>query len=101
MINAIPLACCRAEIENLGLAPPDDAALIAVIETDQELVAQLNEYYTGDGESGLDTAEREWLLDVVAIHFTKRAWPANMEANDAATEFMQDLTAAAMDADWL
>ncbi len=55
-----PLACCRWELENRRMVPPSNEALRLIIETDPDLVADLNRFY-GDAtpDGGLDKAERE------------------------------------------
>jgi hypothetical protein len=73
-LDHIPFRCCRAELVEQGYTPPSDAALAAVIESDSELVAALNQHYTGS-QVRLDAFAREWLFETFAIYFTGALWP--------------------------
>ena len=74
--------------------PPSNFVLRIVVEEDAKLVRTLNARYadaTPDG--GLDTVERDALLDVVAKHFIERLWPRS-GGMDATRPFMADLQRA-------
>jgi hypothetical protein len=82
------------------MTPPSNFALRVVVEEDDTLVGSLNDLYadaTPDG--GLDTVERDALLDVVGKHFTGRQWPRS-GGMDATRRFMADLQRALIRAGW-
>lgn len=101
MLNPTPLACCKAELAKISIVPPSDAALTALIETDDYLTDKLNQYYTNEGEDSLDTAEREELYDLIAQHFTGRGWPTNMDSHEISHKFVIDFVASAIAAEWM
>src|ERR1700677_5036206 len=71
-----PLACCRRELEQRRMTPPSNFVLRIVVEEDPKLVRTLNAHYADAApDGGLDTAERDALLDVVGRHFIERLWP--------------------------
>lgn len=97
---AAALACCRRELEERHVTPPSNFLLRIVVEEDQKLVRSLNARYadaTADG--GLEAAERDALLDVLARHFTGQRWPrsASMEAT---RHFVVELQTAMTAARW-
>ena len=95
-----PLACCRWELEQRRMTPPSNVALRIVVEEDPNLVRALNADY-GDAtpDGGLDTDERDALLDVLGRHFTGRPWPRS-GGIDATRQFMADLGNAMVAAGW-
>jgi hypothetical protein len=95
-----PLACCRWELERRHMVPPSNEALRLVIETAPRLVDTLNEYY-GDAapDGGLDKVEREQLLDLLARHFTGKAWPRT-GGMEITRRFMASLQRAMSAAGW-
>jgi len=65
------------------MTPPSNFALRFIVEDDQKLVRSLNARYAdATAEGGLEAAERQALLDVLARHFTGRPWhrSGSMEA---------------------
>jgi hypothetical protein len=100
-INPIPLACCRAELNARNLRAPSDAELAKLIEADQELTQILNDCYNGPDESGLDTAEREQLLEIIGFKFAGSHWPCNFDSEDYTRQFAKRLVANAEAAGWL
>ena len=77
------LACCRQELEQRLVTPPSNFLLRIVVEEDQKLVRSLNGRYADAASDvgGLEAAERDALLDVLARHFTGQRWPcSSMEA---------------------
>ncbi len=99
-INPVPLACCKFELEKQGLVPPSDQDLAKVLETDEALVTQLNQYYIGSGEEGLDTFERDWVKEVIALHFTGCNWPCNMDNQQTTKTFAELLVKNSKAAGW-
>jgi hypothetical protein len=82
------------------MTPPSNFVLRIVIEEDTKLVQCLNAYYadaTPDG--GLDTVERDALLDTLGRHFTGQPWPRSGGMN-ATRRFMADLQRAMTRAGW-
>jgi hypothetical protein len=103
-IAKVPLACCRFELEKQGLVPPSDKALADILETDEAFVIQLNQYYVGEestGDHGLDTYERDWLKENIAMHFTGRSWPCNSDDRQSTEQFAKDLVVNTKAAGWL
>ncbi len=97
---AAPLACCRWELEQRHLTPPSNFALRIVVEEDAKLVRRLNASYADAApDGGLDTVERDALLDVLGRHFTGRPWPRS-GGMDATRRFMADLQEAMVAARW-
>ena len=101
-----PLACCRWELEQRHMTPPSNFALRIVIEEDCKLVWTLNANYANAApDGGLDTVERDALLDVLGLHFAGRQWPrsggievtrrflANLQRGMAAAGWKVDLFA--------
>ena len=82
------------------MAPPSNDALRQIIERDTDLVDTLNEYY-GDAtpDGGLDTMERELLLDLLGRHFTGHLWPRT-GGMDATRRFMTSLQRAMVASGW-
>lgn len=76
-----------------GMIPPNRDAVRAIVEKDTNFVNTILEIYpTATKEFGLDTAERDTLLYLVANHFTGRDWPRNMERNkESLDKFFNDL----------
>jgi hypothetical protein len=88
------------------MTPPSNFALRIVIEEDCKLVRTLNiNYANASPDGGLDTVERDALLDVLALHFTGHQWPrsggmgvtrrflANLQRGMAAAGWKVDLFA--------
>jgi hypothetical protein len=100
-INSIPLACCKAELAARNVRPPSDQALAEVIEEDQEFTEILNDCYNGPDTSGLDTAEREILLDTIGLRFAGGHWPCFMDGVEYREQFANRLVANAQAAGWL
>lgn len=95
-----PLACCRWELEQRHMTPPSNFVLRIVVEEDPKLVRSLNAYYadaTPDG--GLDTVERDALLDTLGRHFTGQAWP-RAGGMQVTRRFMAELQRAMTRAGW-
>ena len=82
------------------MIPPSNDALRLVIETDADLVEELNHFYgdtTPDG--GLDSVERELLFDLFGRHFTGRLWPRT-GGMEATRRFMAEMQRAMTAAGW-
>lgn len=95
-----PLACCRWELEQRHMMPPSNFILRIIVEEDPKLVRRLNAHYAGAApDGGLDTIERDALLDVLGKHFTGRLWPRS-GGMDATRRFMGDLQHAMVAAGW-
>jgi hypothetical protein len=98
-LSSAALACCRQELEQRLVTPPSNFLLRIVVEEDQKLVRSLNARYadaTADG--GLEAAERDALLDVLARHFTGQRWPRS--SMEATRHFLVELQTAMMAARW-
>lgn len=96
-----PLACCRWELQHRHMTPPSDFALRIVVEDDPKLVRRLNAYYADAApDGGLDTVERDALLDTLGRHFTGQPWP-RAGGMDATRRFMADLQRAMTRAGWI
>jgi hypothetical protein len=95
-----PLACCRWELEQRHMVPPSNIALRIVVEEDPTLVRSLNaDYADATPDGGLDTVERDALLDVLGRHFTGQPWPRS-GGMDAIRLFMANLQRAMTKAGW-
>jgi hypothetical protein len=95
-----PLACCRFELEQRHMTPPSNIALRIIIEEDATLVRALNEHYADAApDGGLDTVERDALLDVLGRHFTAQPWPRS-GGIDATRRFLLQLQRAMSRAGW-
>jgi hypothetical protein len=95
-----PLACCRWELDQRHMTPPSNFALRIVVEEDPNLVRNLNaDYGDATADGGLDTDERDALLDIVGRHFTGRSWPRS-GGMDATRRFMAELQRAMTAAGW-
>ncbi len=82
------------------MTPPSNFALRIVVEEDAKLVRRLNAEYAGaTPDGGLDSVEREALLDAVGRHFTGRPWPRD-GGMDATRRFMAELQRAMTRAGW-
>ena len=95
-----PLACCRWELGQRHMTPPSNFVLRIIVEEDPRLVRTLNANYadaTADG--GLETDERDALLDVVARHYTGRQWPRS-DTIVATRHFMIELQNAMIATNW-
>jgi hypothetical protein len=76
------------------MTPPSNFALRIIVEEDPKLVRSLNPYYAGAAsDGGLDTADRDALLDVLGKHFTGRLWPRS-GGMEATRQFMVELQRA-------
>ena len=95
-----PLACCRWELEQRHMTPLSNIALRIVVEEDPRLVRLLNAHYADAApDGGLDTVERDALLDALGRHFTGQPWPRS-GGMDATRRFMADLQHAMVAAGW-
>jgi hypothetical protein len=82
------------------MMPPTNFALRIVVEEDPKLVRTLNaDYADATPDGGLDTVERDALLDVLGQHFTGRPWP-RCGGMDATRRFMGDLQRSMTRAGW-
>ena len=69
-------------------------------EEDPKLVRTLNTHYADAApDGGLDTVERDALLDVLGKHFIGRLWPRS-GGMDATRRFMADLQRAMTRSGW-
>ncbi len=95
-----PLACCRWELEQRHMTPPSNFILRIIVEEDAKLVRRLNaDYADAAPDGGVDTVERDALLDVLGRHFTGQPWPRS-GGMDATRRFMADLQEAMVAARW-
>jgi hypothetical protein len=82
------------------MTPPSNFALRFIVEEDRKLVRTLNANYADAApDGGLDNAEREALLNIIALHFIRRGWPRS-GSMDATRRFMADLQHAMAAAGW-
>lgn len=95
-----PLACCRWELEQRHMTPPSNFVLRIVVEEDPKLVRTLNAHYADAApDGGLDSLERDALLDVVGRHFIGQPWPRS-GGMDATRRFMVELQRAMSRTGW-
>jgi hypothetical protein len=95
-----PLACCRFELEQRHMIPPSNFALRIIVEEDPKLVRKLNaDYAYAAPDGGLDTDDRDTLLDVLGNHFTGRLWP-RAGSMVATRRYMAELQRAMARARW-
>jgi hypothetical protein len=89
-----PLACCRFELAQRRTIPPSNFALRIVVEEEPKLVRNLNARVAdAASDSGLESADREALLDIVGKHFTGKLWPRSGDMG-ATCRYMADLQRA-------
>jgi hypothetical protein len=82
------------------MTPPSNFALRIIVEEDARLVGRLNAGYAdAASDGGLERNDRDALLDVIARHFTGRAWPRG-GAMDATRRFMIDLQSGMLATLW-
>jgi hypothetical protein len=104
-LNTYALACCLCETINQGIVPASVAAFQRIVEEDAEFVDELNEYYRDDRKGqvvdlGLDTRERDILMEIVALRFAGRNWPINMDGPGTMREFAGRMDAALKAEGW-
>lgn len=94
LAEALTAACVRefARCSAIKLSPE---AMAVIIAEEPRLEEDLMNMY-GLATDSLDTADREFLLDVVAKHFTGRHWPTYGEQNDGS--FIATLREKALEA---
>jgi hypothetical protein len=98
-LQSAPLACCRWELQQRHMTPPSKLAL-RIVEEDAKLVRRLNTYYAdAAADGGLDTVERDALLDALGRHFVRQPWPRS-GSMDATGRFVADLQRAMTRAGW-
>ena len=100
-LSTAALERCAAVIaDRIGVIPPSPEALRTIIETGHsDFVEVMADLYPEPG-SDLDTAEREELMDITALHFTQRPWPCNGESVQDSRDFLDRLRAALEAAGW-
>jgi hypothetical protein len=82
------------------MIPPSKFALRIVVEDDPKLVRVLNANYAdAEPDGGLDSGERNALLDVLGMHFTGQPWPRS-GGMDATRRFLADLQHAMAATGW-
>lgn len=82
------------------MTPPSNFALRIIVEEDPKLVRRLNAWYADAApDGGLDSVERDALLDVLGRHFTGQPWPRS-GGMDVTRRFMADLQDAMVAARW-
>lgn len=95
-----PLACCRWELERRHMTPPFNFALRIIVEEDPKLVRRLNGSYADAApDGGLESAERDMLLDVLSRHFTGQLWPRS-GGTEITRRYLADLQHAMIAAGW-
>jgi hypothetical protein len=100
VLLAAPLACCRFELTQRRMIPPSNFALRIVVEEDPMLVRSLNARYAdAASDGGLESADREALLDIVGKHFTGKPWPRSGDMG-ATRRYMANLQRAMTTARW-
>ena len=82
------------------MVPPSNFILRIIVEEDPRLVRRLNACYAGAApDGGLDTVERDALLDVIGRHFIGRPWPRT-GGMDITRRFMAELQRTMTRAGW-
>ena len=82
------------------MIPPSNFILRIIVEEDAVLVRNLNARYAGAAaDGGLESSERDALLDVLGRHYTGKPWPRS-GGMDAARRFMADLQEAMVATRW-
>ena len=95
-----PLACCRFELAQRRMIPPSNFALRIIVEEDPVVVRRLNARYAGaTSDGGLESVDREALLDIMGKHFTGKQWPRSGDMG-ATRRYMADLQRAMTRARW-
>lgn len=112
MAHGIPIPdhvvriCMNVIRERMALLPPSPEAVRAILEQDRcdSLVEALVRYGEPSPQeldtAGLDTYERDWLIDIIADHFVGRESPLNMHSQEYTNAFVRDLVRNAAKAGW-
>lgn len=95
------------ETINGGMIPPTPAALQTVLEAEPGLVDDLNSFYPDHGagapprDLGLDTADREWVRQIVGRHLARLDWPCNGDGAVAMMRFAEALRRGVRGTGWV
>ena len=82
------------------MTPPSNLALRFIVEEDRKLVRSLNANYAdAPPDGGLDTPERDALIDVRGLHFAGRQWPRS-GGTKVARRYLADLQHGMIAAGW-
>jgi hypothetical protein len=82
------------------MIPPSNFALRIIVEEDPVVVRRLNARYAGaTSDGGLESVDREALLDIMGKHFTGKQWPRSGDMG-ATRRYMADLQRAMTRARW-
>jgi hypothetical protein len=90
VVKDAPLSCCLVELAQRGMMPASPEQVTRILASDPSYCDRLNHLYV-TAEDGLDTREREELLDIVARHLAGRVWPANMDTEEEVSAFADAL----------
>ena len=71
----------------------DEDKFFEAIEDNEELVEALNEYKEGTGY-GMDTYDREWMMEIVSIHSIGLAWPLYGDTEEYKKQFVEKMKAS-------
>lgn len=102
-INENALACCLNILDSFCNFQPTADQLRVVIEKYPAFMMDMNTFYTTvDPKHGMDTQDREELLDVLSLHFMSRHWPLYGERMTRVEmdEFSNQLTEAVKRSGW-
>lgn len=111
-LTDVALACCVLGLKHqLGITAPSDEAVRDLVETSPQafpyatmegsgslFVESMNEFYNKPTGT-FDTAEREFLWDIVAYKFVGREWPTNGD-NVGFNQFIAELEEGVRKAGW-
>lgn len=86
-------------VSNVFDAP--ERQLVVWIERNTKYFIDFNQWYSDCSKHHrLETADRERVLDVIAMYFLKKHWPSFGDGKDAYSQFIEDLNVAIMKYQW-
>ena len=94
------LTLCDRTLKSRGLIAPNQAILSALICNHPQLQGNISRYYKGS-ESALETYEREYLLEIVALHYSGLPWPTNNADSAEVKRFSETFVEHASQAGWV
>lgn len=99
------LEVCDNTLRERGLIAPNRALLAAIIMKHPTLVRLLRTGYSGPllrkwGPPSLDTYERGYLMDAIALEYADTDWPCNMDGDEVMERFSHALVDNASKSGW-
>ena len=83
-----------------GIFDAPERQLVMWIEQNTKYFIDFNQWYKDCNITRLDTADKEHVLDVIALYFLKTHWPLFGDGGDAHAKFISDLGASVTRYQW-